>query len=51
LASTFLKDPAELSYNYKPLDVLQLHLEKGRKVWRNNENVAKKAWILCSDAG
>jgi hypothetical protein len=46
LASTFLKDPAELSY--KPLDVL--HLEKGRKVWRN-ENVAKKAWILCSDAG
>jgi hypothetical protein len=49
LASTFLKDPAELSY--KPLDVLQLHLEKGRKVWRNDENVAKKAWILCSDAG
>jgi hypothetical protein len=49
LASTFLKDPAELSY--KPLDALQLHLEKGRKVWRNDENVAKKVWILCSDAG
>jgi hypothetical protein len=26
-------------------------LEKGRKVWRNDQNVAKKAWIFCSDAG